>query len=212
MTRKREETGRERGASMPDARRMDSVSRDSRAQVDKRVRELLAAGTQALHESDLATAVSLLEQAWQLDYENADVALNLGAAYILSKRFRKAVSILEPLSEREAQNPMVWTNLGAAYLGNPVLAGDENQARAIAAFERAFELDPATPNVAYNLGLIHRDRKEHQRALHWFTCAIKADPNDHDARRLAQRLKQHDDAPEGAGDDERSTSVDKGQG
>jgi tetratricopeptide (TPR) repeat protein len=198
MTRKREETGRERGASMPDARRMDSVSRDSRGQVDERVRELLASGTQALHESDLATAVSLLEQAWQLDYENADVALNLGAAYILSKRFRKAVSILEPLSEREAQNPMVWTNLGAAYLGNPVLAGDE--------------LDPATPNVAYNLGLIHRDRKEHQRALHWFTCAIKADPNDHDARRLAQRLKQHDDAPEGAGDDERSTSVDKGQG
>jgi tetratricopeptide (TPR) repeat protein len=212
MTRKREEVGGEGAASKPDAQRADDATRDGHAQADDRIRGLLADGTQALHKRDLATAVSLLEQAWQLDNENADAALNLGAAYILSNRFRKAVSILEPLSEDESRNPMVWTNLGAAYLGNPVLAGDENQARAIAAFERAFELNPATPNVAYNLGLIHRDRQDYDKALHWFTHAIQADPNDQDARRLVQRLKQRADAPEGAGDDERPTFVDKGQG
>jgi tetratricopeptide (TPR) repeat protein len=125
-----------------------------------------------------------------LDKENADAALNLGGAYILSKKFTKAVAVLEPLSKREPDNPMVWTNLGAAYLGNPVLAKDEDQQRAIGAFQRAIELNPVTPNVAYNLGLIYRDRKENNKALHWFRRAIQANPNDKDAGYYIKQLSQ----------------------
>jgi tetratricopeptide (TPR) repeat protein len=125
-----------------------------------------------------------------MDEENVDAALNLGGAYILSKQFAQAVAILEPLSQRDSHNPMVWTNLGAAYLGNPVLAGDEEQLRAIAALTRAFELNPATPNVAYNLGLIYRDRQEYDKALHWFRRALQASPNDRDARRCAAQMEQ----------------------
>lgn len=178
------------------------MARNSRSQsrqrpdeeAERRFFDLLRRGTQALHRGQLGDAVRLLESAHRLDAANEDAALNLGGAYILSKKFKRAVAILEPLSERRPDNPMIWTNLGAAYLGNPVLASDEDQQRAIAAFERAIALNPATPNVAYNLGLIYRDRREHATAVYWFRLAIQANPNDRDARYYVEQLTQ-DDAP-----------------
>ena len=161
---------------------------DKERQAEHRIYDLLRQGTEALHKGEIARAVRLLERAHRSDPANADVALNLGGALILAQAFTRAVSILEPLSEREPHNPMVWTNLGAAYLGNPVLARDQDQKQAIAAFERAIELDPATPNVAYNLGLIHRDRDEVDRALYWFQRALQTNPNDGDARSHIDKL------------------------
>ena len=159
-------------------------------QPKRRFFDLLRQGTEALHRGEVAQATRFLEQAHELDRDNQDAALNLGGAYILSKKFLQAVAILEPLSERDPHNPMVWTNLGAAYLGNPILAKDDEQQRAIAAFERAIALNPAAPNVAYNLGLVHLDRRENERALHWFQRAIQANPNDRDARRFVEQLSQ----------------------
>jgi tetratricopeptide (TPR) repeat protein len=159
---------------------------------ERRFFDLLRRGTQALHQGEVAQATRFLEQAHQLDPDNHDAALNLAGAYILSKKFNQAVAILEPLSERDPHNPMVWTNLGAAYLGNPILAKDDEQQRAIAAFERAIELNPVVPNVAYNLGLVYLDRNDLPQALHWFQRAIQANPNDRDASRYVVRLSQED--------------------
>jgi tetratricopeptide (TPR) repeat protein len=159
-------------------------------QFKRRFFDLLRQGTAALQHGDIAKATRFLERAHQLDRENHDAALNLGGAYILSKKFAQAVAILEPLSERDPHNPMVWTNLGAAYLGNPILAKEAEQLRAIAAFEQALALNPAAPNVAYNLGLVHLDRQEHERALHWFRRAVQANPTDRDARRFMEQLSQ----------------------
>jgi tetratricopeptide (TPR) repeat protein len=154
----------------------------------QRFRNLFRRGTEALHQGEIAKAMRSLERAHRLEPEHVDAALNLAAAYILSKRFSKAAEILEPLTRRAADNPMVWTNLGAAYLGNPVTATDQDQRRAIGAFQRAYELNPATPHVAYNLGLIHRDRGEKEAALHWLRRAVQANPADRDARALIRRL------------------------
>lgn len=150
----------------------------------------LRMGTQALHKGEIDKAVRFLERAYQLNREHPDAALNLGGAYILSKKFALAVTILEPLSTQEPHNPMVWTNLGAAYLGNPILAKAEDQLRAISAFKQALELDPIAPNVAYNLGLVYLDRQEQDQALHWFERAVKANPNDKDAQHFVNRLSQ----------------------
>lgn len=150
--------------------------------------DLLSAGAQALQNGHIAQATPLLERAHQLDPDNPDAALNLGGAYILAKKFARAVAILEPLSERDPDNPMIWTNLGAAYLGNPVLAGDEKQQRAIAAFERALTINPATPNVAYNLGLIYLDRQELEQALRWFRQAAQTNPVDRDALNYIRQI------------------------
>jgi tetratricopeptide (TPR) repeat protein len=157
-------------------------------QVKRHFFNLLRQGTAALHEGDVVKATRFLERAHELDPDNHDAALNLGGAYILSKKFAQAVALLEPLSERDPDNPMVWTNLGAAYLGNPILAKEAEQLRAIAAFERAIELNPVAPNVAYNLGLVYLDRQDNTRALHWFRRALEANPNDRDARRFIDQL------------------------
>ena len=155
--------------------------------------KLLRRGTELLHRGDAEQAARILEKARDLQPGSPDIALNLGGAYILSNKFNQAVTILEPLSLLEPDNAMVWTNLGAAYLGNPILARDAEQQKAIAAFERALEINPIAPNVAYNLGLIYRDRQENTQAVYWFDQAVKANPNDNHARRLLERLSAEEE-------------------
>ncbi|MFN2161126.1 MAG: tetratricopeptide repeat protein [Candidatus Promineifilaceae bacterium] len=150
---------------------------------------LFRTGSDLLHQGKAAPAVPYLEQAHRLQPENVDAGINLAGAYILSKKFKNAVKVLEPLSETNPDNPKIWTNLGAAYLGNPVLANDEAQQQAIAAFERALALDPVSPSVAYNIGLVYRDRGEVDKAIAWFEKAVKHNPRDQHARAILARLR-----------------------
>lgn len=154
--------------------------------------DLLVQGTRLLREGKATRAVSLLGGAYALEPENVDAALNYGGALIMAGKFRKAIPILETLRDKEPQNAMVWTNLGAAYLGNPVLATDEHQVQAIAAFKQALELNPHAPSVAYNLALIYRDREEYKKAMRWLERAIKSNPGDSHARSLLNRLREGD--------------------
>jgi tetratricopeptide (TPR) repeat protein len=151
--------------------------------------ELFREGTRYIHQGKPNAARPLLEKALELDPDHVDVAINLSGVYILTKKFKKAVKLLEPFSQQHPDHVMIWTNLGAAYLGNPVLARNEEQLQAIAAFTKAIEVNPATPNVAYNIGLIHRDRQEIDKAIHWFQRAIQTNPSDKDARSLLQKLQ-----------------------
>jgi tetratricopeptide (TPR) repeat protein len=110
----------------------------------------------------------------------------------MAKRFKLAVPILEQAAEAHPDEPQVWINLGAAHLGNPVLASDEQQHKALDAFNRAISLDPYAHNVEYNIGLIHRDRGEVDLAIQAFERALRVNPNDHDARRLIEKLRATD--------------------
>jgi tetratricopeptide (TPR) repeat protein len=151
---------------------------------------LLKRGTELLSRGKPQQAISYLERARKIAPDNFDVKLNLSGAYILTKKFKAAVKILEELRASEPQNVMVWTNLGAAYLGNPVLARPEEQEQAIAAFKTAYELDVETPNAAYNIGLIYRDRREYHLAEHWFGKALQTNPQDNDARSLLAQMRE----------------------
>ncbi len=145
-------------------------------------------GAQLLSQGKAQQAQTILEGLWKSRPGDVAVAINLSGAYILSGQFKRAVPLLEEIVVREPEDAMVWTNLGAAYLGNPILASTEQQDKAIAAFERALECDPVVPHVAYNLGLIYRDRNDHDQAIHWFTRALQANPLDADAQRILERL------------------------
>lgn len=156
-------------------------------------RDLLLRGTRLLKAGKHSKALPLLERAYERNPQDVDAALNLSGAYILSGAFTEAISVLEDLREQAPENPMVWTNLGAAYLGNPVLATDEQQRKAIKAFRQAYKLDAETPNVAYNTGLIYRDRQEKDEAVKWFRRALETNPDDEDARKILQRLLKEED-------------------
>ena len=154
------------------------------------INQLVRRGAMLLQRGRHDDAAEVLERALKRDPDNFDAALNLAAAYILAKKFPQAVELLEPLKDQEPDNAMVWTNLGAAYLGNPVLADEERQFKAVQCFINALEIDPATPNVAYNIGLIHRDRKEFPVAIQWFETALKTNPNDEDAQYWIDKIRE----------------------
>ncbi len=167
------------------------MKRDAKKQKkDLKFEALFRRGSELLHRGKVNDAVTVLQKAHSLNPEHFDASLNLSGAYILTKKFKKAVTLLETLRERAPGNAMVWTNLGAAYLGNPVLARDEEQLQAIAAFEEALAIDPVAPNVAYNIGLIYRDRRDYEMAIAWFKRALQANPNDQDARNLIEKLHE----------------------
>lgn len=148
----------------------------------------LRKGTALLSRGKQKQAIAVLEPLHAAAADNFDVALNLGAAYILDKKFQQAVEVLEPLRDDHGDNANLWVNLGAAYLGNPVLADDDQQFNAVVAFSIALKLDPKAPNVAYNLGLIHKDRKEYDVAFRWFGIALKTNPDDKDAAYWLEQL------------------------
>ena len=155
----------------------------------ERARRLLNRGARLLEQGKANEAIPHLERAYQLDNSSVPAQINLGGAYVLAGRHEKAVPLLETARDAEPQNVMIWINLGAAYLGNPVLATQEQQMQAISAFEVALDLNPAAPNVNYNLGLIFVDREEHDLAMAAFRRAVQTNPLDHDAHAWLRKLE-----------------------
>ena len=157
---------------------------------EKQFRDQLVRGTRLLGRGKAAEALPLLESAHRLKPENFEAMLNLGGAYIMAGRYKLAVPVLEKASEMYPLEPQAWINLGAAYLGNPILASDEQQRKALESFNRAATLDPYAHNIEYNIGLIHRDRGEIDLAIQAFERALRINPADQDARRLLEKLRK----------------------
>ncbi len=151
----------------------------------------LAEGAWLLRTNQPQAAVDKLLPLYEQAPSNVDVAINLGGAYILLAKWNKAVRVLSKAAELHADNPMVWTNLAAAYLGRLELAGPQQQQRAIRAYERALEIDPATPNVHYHLGLIYKERGDLLTAIARFENALVVNPNDKDAQFWIERLSAY---------------------
>jgi tetratricopeptide (TPR) repeat protein len=160
---------------------------------DELGRRLLNRGAHLLEEGQAKEAISYLERANELSPDNVPVLIDLGGAYVMAGRHRNAVPILERARDIEPDNAMIWINLGAAYLGNPVIATEEQQMRAIGAFEKALELSPGAPNVHYNLGLIFVDRGETELAVAAFRQALQTNPFDSDARHWLQKLQAEEE-------------------
>lgn len=142
-----------------------------------------------------ADAIELLEPLYRQAPMQADVAINLGGAYILQRKWNRAVRVLSQAAEANPHNCMVWMNLAAAHLGALETAGPEQQRRAIAAYEQVLVLDPQAPNVHYHLGLIYKELGELERAAAYFQEALAVAPHDRDARRwldqvMAARMEQ----------------------
>lgn len=161
-------------------------------------RRQLRASARLLQENRPSEALELLHTLHKIAPTDPDVAINLGGAYILQRKWNRAVTILSKAVAIHPQNVMLWANLGAAYLGNLQLAGRKHQDQAIAAYERALEIDPQAPNIHYHLGLIYKERGELQQALTYFQHAHALQPLDRDAQYWAQRLAAQLTQGEGA--------------
>ncbi|MEM7131132.1 MAG: tetratricopeptide repeat protein [Chloroflexota bacterium] len=151
-------------------------------------RSTLIKAARYLQQNHPAEAIMMLTPLHDQDPENLDVAINLGGAYILQRKWFKAVSILEPASKTYPDNQMVWMNLAAAYLGTLELSGPAQQQRAIDAYEKVLAIDSRAQNVHYHLGLIYKDQHKYEQAKRYFQEAIQVNPADRDARLWLQRM------------------------
>lgn len=161
-------------------------------EASERAWRLLNHGAKLLAQGKASEAVTSLELAHSLEPESVPTLINLGGAHVMTGQHKKAIPYLEAARDAEPDNSMIWINLGAAYLGNPVIATSEQQMAAIAAFEKALELDPVAPSVHYNLGLIFVDRGEQELAAAAFRQALKVNPMDHDAQLWLRRIESKD--------------------
>ena len=143
-----------------------------------------------LEKGDGKNAAVILKRLHELYPDDVDVASNLGAAYILYKQYSTAVPILEAATQAAPENPGLWANLAAAYLGTLPISTRAQQDKAIAAFERALEIDGAYPNAHYNLGLIYEDRRDWANARRMFLHATQTNPADQDARNLLAKVEK----------------------
>lgn len=156
----------------------------------ERARWLVGEGARLLAAGRPGEAVPLLVQARELDPQDGAAAINLGGAYILQGKHSLAIPVLEAAARLEPDNPMAWTNLAAAYLGKLPFATRERQDRAIEAYEKALLLEPRTPHVHYNLGLIFLERDDTAQAAAHFQRALDTDPTDRDAQRWLEGLQR----------------------
>lgn len=141
-----------------------------------------------LQQNRPAEAAAILQPLYEIEPEHPDVAINLGGAYILQRKWNQATKVLGKAAISNPDNAMLWTNLGAAELGNIQTAGPRQQDRAIRAYERALQADPTAPNVHYHLGLIYKERGELMRASAFFQRALEVKPSDRDARYWLDQL------------------------
>jgi tetratricopeptide (TPR) repeat protein len=168
------------------ARLEQHLRQQSKAQFQRQMQE----ATALLSAGKGREAIPLLERCQKLYPDDVNLLINLGGAYILAGRHCLAIPPLEQASQIEPENPAIWSNLAAAHLGKLVTATREQQAKALADYRRVIEIDYAYPNVHYNMGLIHIDRREWDKAFDAFTRAIETDPHDADARVMRNRVDE----------------------
>ena len=151
-------------------------------------RTILNESARLLRANRPGEAIAVLEPL-RADLPNdPDIAINLGGALILQRKWSKAVKVLTEAVDTSPDNVLLWTNLAAAHLGRLETSGPKHQARAIAAYEKALRIDPSTPNVHYHLGLIYKQQGNLSRSSAMFQRALEINPNDHDARYWMQKL------------------------
>lgn len=172
---------------MPDAK---PTGQPQEPVLPESARRALHESARLLHQNRPGEAVTRLLPLYKDYPTDPDVAMNLGGAYIMQRKWSRAVAVLQRAANDNPGNAMLWMNLGAAELGNLELSGARQQEKAIAAYERALEADPNTPNVHYHLGLIYKRRGELNRASAFFHRALEVQPADRDARYWLDRLAE----------------------
>lgn len=153
-------------------------------------RQALNASARLLSANRPGEAVVLLEPLHTQHPHDPDIAINLGGALILQRKWDRAVQVLLPAARQNMLNAMLWVNLAAAYLGRLETAGPKQQQQAITAYEQALRADPKAPNVHYHLGLIYKEQGNLTQASALFQRALEINPKDKDAKHWVDRLSK----------------------
>ena len=111
-----------------------------------------------------------LNQAVELDPNNAKVVANRGFSYHSSGQYEQALKDFSSAAELDQNSAWVLNGRGLTYLAI------KRYEEAIQDFDRAIEIDPQYKYAFFNRGRIHRLMNQHENALKDFSKAIELDP------------------------------------
>jgi arylsulfatase A-like enzyme/Tfp pilus assembly protein PilF len=125
-----------------------------------------------------AKALALLEQGYEHNPENYDIATAYGMLLSESGLINKGITVLQKALAMIDFDPKVWDLLGVAYWRK----GDEP--KALEYYQKALALDPDSAKTHSNLGALYfarsmktQDRTDFGQAMEYFKKAIEYDPS-----------------------------------
>lgn len=124
-------------------------------------------------------AIGEFEKAITIDPRKPDAYANLGYAYHMTRRYDEAVAAFEEALDRAPDNEDLKANLVSVYeskAGDLAAMGDTEGA--LRYFEKIELIAPETPDILYNIGLMHYDLKQYRDALGYFRRHVDEFPDD----------------------------------
>ena len=107
----------------------------------------------------------------ELDKDNVESRLRLGAFYLSEREDNKALGVYKELAALTPQNADVFKNLYT------ITNNSGDKAAALGYLRKYCALRPSDVSSQKNLGLLHYDLKNYDIALEAFRRAVKADPS-----------------------------------
>ena len=126
-------------------------------------------GEQFNEAAQFADAIAEFEKALVIDARKPDAYINLGYALHMSGDYDRAVEAFETALEYAPDNEVLIENLVSVYEaqgGNLAATGDTEGA--LVYFNKILVLAPETPDINYNLGLMHYSLEEYREAREFF--------------------------------------------
>src|SRR5882762_2269222 len=125
-----------------------------------------------LQNHQIAEAESKCLRALSTDRQHRGALNVLGMVLHAQGRHEDAVRVFNALTQFEPRNAQYWGNLGTAL--RPTRRYDA----ALEAYDRALQLGGVTPDLLYNIGVLHVDRYDYESATALFSRAVSLAPAD----------------------------------
>jgi len=103
--------------------------------------------------------------------------------YMSSERDENAEEILNEILELRPETVNVYNSLGV------LCRKKSDYATALKHYEKALKIHPKEPNIFYNIGRIHLDMKNPEKAESYFRTALRLDPGFRDAREVLHAIE-----------------------
>jgi tetratricopeptide (TPR) repeat protein len=130
---------------------------------------------------DLDGAIAAVERVLEKSPRDPNALYYLGLSYVGKKMYTDAMGPLTRVTELAPEFPGAYLALGDCYreLGDPE--------KALAAYDKSRELDPANVISAYNAGLILFEQSRIEDALARFESGLASKPDDPELNEMAGR-------------------------